>query len=364
MNDFVTSMITTVSIAIILPVVFNVFYFLKRKEEKKSAADNVNSFRTRAPKVIKIFFLAFAIIFFAVGIIGAIIAAVDGAGTEIIAILIVICTIIAIVGLIGYLDATLDYIIIGDDEVTIMRFFKKSKKVRLSEIRYYTYIESIYGGVVAYDKNGKVIFREGGLSLNLDKLVQTLDANYISRVPKFPPEELKVNPVYKRYAKKHSLIIYGCTLCAVGAVFLGMFALVFLLNKEQEFENHVVKGTISEYKFSKDFCTFKLKEDENTYCISNLYYDELNYRFESNIKEGEAVELIVGYTDDDGRRYVTQFEMNGKIYLYKADAEKAVTDNHKVGLTLSWVFLGISCASFAVSLPCLVFGARIKVEND
>lgn len=363
MSDFLSSVITAATISVVLPVVFNLFYFLKAREEKKQKIKQGDAFRTRAPTAIKAFFLGFAIVMFAAMVAADISCIVDGDPLSTIVIVTGCFTLIASIGMLGFFVAALNYEIVDGDKIIVVRFFTKRREIEISSIARYQNREGYMGGLTAFDENGIPLFSSEGMNLNLDRLVQMLDSHSVPRAGNgYPTKEIKETPIYKRYNKKHNLKFVSWVCFGLGFVILFLSALIFPTSLHNpEFENYEISGVIEDYEIKEKYVTFKLEGDESTYCINNIIYDELKNSFEKDIKIGESISLFIGYTDDRGRRNVSQFEMNGIIYLDKDSAQRAESENYHLGYVTCWIFFGIDVALFVAWGLCLICANKIKV---
>ncbi len=168
--DFLTSILITVAVSVVLPVVFNLFYFLKRREEKKRKENTEGEFRTRAPKFIKGFFLGFAILCF-LGMIGVDIALiVTGESLKILIIITVCFTLFGSIGMLGFLLTAINCEIVNGDTITVIRLFKKPKEVEISSIDSYRLMQGIAGGLTAFDENGiEVPFKQVDVHIKKDE---------------------------------------------------------------------------------------------------------------------------------------------------------------------------------------------------
>lgn len=363
--DFLTSIIITVAVSVILPVVFNLFYFLKRREEKKLKENTEGALRTRMPKFIKGFFLGFAILCF-LGMIGVDIALIVGHESLTVLIVVTVCfTLFGSIGMFGFLLTAINCEIVDGDTITVIRLFKKRKEVDIGSIDSYRLMQGIAGGLTAFDENGIPIFSSEGLSINLDALAHRLDERGVRKVGvPYPTKAMQKTPIYKRYAKKKNFKIFAWTAFGCGLMFLLLPAIIFPNLHNYQFENYEVNGVISEFEGKEQFITFKLEGDENTYCINNIIYDELRTSFVRKAEVGVEVSLLVGYTDDRGRRAVSQVSISGEIFLDKDDAQRAETENYEFGRIMGWVFVGIGGALLAIFPPLLICAKKVDVYQD
>ncbi len=170
--------ITPILIAIILPLVFSFFFRAKSKEEKK--IENQDTIRTKPPKALSIFFLVFAVIFFALAIIGSI------SSLENITSLILCATIFSafsLLSIFGFLWVRFNYVILDSDGVHVFHLFKKNSFYRYNEIGYFldTSHLGMAGEIIGYDKNKKKIFAIEAVHVGANFVVQRLIDRGIER---------------------------------------------------------------------------------------------------------------------------------------------------------------------------------------
>ena len=365
MPGFITSIVTTVAIAIIIPIVFNVFYFFKLREEKKHKYDKEAIVRTYAPKVYRLFFLVVAIILFVATVAGAIILIVNREGLYVILVVVIVGSLFTLLGLFGYLITALNYEIIDNDKIIVVRCFTKRRIVDIGSISCYKFNPGFLGGLVAFDKNGISLFESSGYNVNIEKIVQKLDENFIPKArDNYPSNALKDTPVYKRYSKKHNLKIFAWLFLGFGLATFAIAALMFPQLHYTEFENYAVNGVISEYELKDNSATIHLADDENIYRINNIVYNKLDSSFAYTIKVGKSVEILVGYTDDSERRIVSQIAIDGTVYLDKTESEKAEYENYNELIVFGYVIIGIGSALLIAWLPCLICSTKIKVYEE
>lgn len=365
MGDFVAEIVTMVAIAVILPLVFQLFYFLKSREEKKCGVDKLN--RTRAPKALLGFFLGFAIIFIIVMVVAAAFMIKDKESVSAIIAVVFVFALCSAIGFFGFIWSRFRYEIIEDDGITVVRFNKR-RKVYFSGIKYYKFTDGIAGGLIAYDKYGVVIFSAEAINVGSHKLVSAMRNNFVTEVFNgFPPAEMKKSEEYKTGQKQRSIVILAWTAFGLGVFILAVWGLIFPNTGLSEFENLEVSGIVESYEFKKDTLTVRLVDDDGVYWVNNIVYDEMKPSVNKAIKESVEINLLIAYKDDRERFNISQIEIGGEIYLSAADAEKSVKDNYDGTVTLCRVLFGISVAMLAAWAGLMIykkFKFDVKEKED
>ncbi|MDE7083441.1 MAG: hypothetical protein K2O89_07055 [Clostridia bacterium] len=360
MGDFVAEIVTLVAIAVILPLVFQLFYFLKSREEKKSGIDKLN--RTRAPKALLWFFLGFALLGITVMIVAAAFMIRDREPVSAIIAIIIGFSLFSALGFFGFIWSRFRYEIIEDDGITLVRFNKRWK-VYFSEIEYYKFTDGMAGGLIAYDKNGVVIFSAEAINIGSHKLVSAMQNNFVTEVFNgFPPAEMKKSKEYKTGQNKSGIIILSWTMFGLGVFILAVWGLIFSNASLHEFENYEVSGIVESYEFKEDTLTVKLVDDDGVYWVNNIVYDEMNKSVKKAIKENVGIDLLIGYKDDRERFNISQIKIDGEIYLNATDAEKSEKDNYDGTVTLCWVIFGISVAMLVTWAGLLIY-KKVKFDG-
>lgn len=365
MGNLAANIATPIAIAVILPLVFNLFWFLKRREEKKQGVDNLN--RTRAPKFVLAFFLGFAILCIVVMIVAVVLMAIDPAPVFVFVIIVVVCVLFASLGFLGFTLSRFKYEIIEDDGITLVRFNKK-KKFFYSQIVFYKYVEGMMGTCVAYDEYGRILFHVEALSIGSKNLADAMSGHGATPVLyNFPTPEMKRTKEFKYWQKKNNAVVFAWVSLFIGILSLAMWGMVFGINHEpRKFENYEVNGIVESYeiKYGKDSTTLtvRLTDDENVYWVSNIVDDEVDWSIKNVIKEGTEIKLLIAFKDDEDRRQISQIEIDNVIYLDAKDAEQAEIDNYNFGKTLMWVFFGVSVALLVTWAGLLIY-KKVKFDG-
>ena len=97
---FWETMLTSLIIAVALPIVFSVFWFFKVREEKKARSGE--SIRTRPPKLLSAFFLGFALLVLCGGIAGIIYCCITDSDNTTASKVIIISIFVAVFSAIGF----------------------------------------------------------------------------------------------------------------------------------------------------------------------------------------------------------------------------------------------------------------------
>ena len=158
---FWETMLTSLIIAVALPIVFSVFWFFKVREEKKARSGE--SIRTRPPKLLSAFFLGFALLVLCGGIAGIIYFCITDSDNTTASKVIIISIFVAVfsaMGFFGYVLVRFNYVIADAEGVLAYRLFRKKRYYRYEEIGCFqdTIEMGMMGGLIGYDKDDKKIF--------------------------------------------------------------------------------------------------------------------------------------------------------------------------------------------------------------
>ena len=365
MGNIVASIATPVAIAVILPLVFNLFWFLKSREEKKQGIDKLN--RTRAPKFVLAFFLGFAIACIVLMIVVVVLMAMDPVPVWVFVLAVIVCILFAALGFFGYTWSRFKYEIIEDDGITLVRFNKK-KKFYYSQIVFYKYTEGMMGTFVTYDEYGRILFNVEALSIGSKNLADTMQQHGATPVTyNFPSPEMRRTKEFKYWQKKNNANVFAWVSFFMGLLFLGTWGLVFGLNHEpRTFENYEVNGIVESYeiKNGKDSMTLtiNLAGDESVYWVSNITDDKVNWSVGKALEGNPEIKLLIAFQDDRDRLQISQIEIDGEIYLDAAKAEQEEIDNYNFGKTLMYVFLGCGVALIVAWAGLLVY-KKVKFDG-
>lgn len=360
------NIILVVAIAVVVPLVFQLFYFLRRREEKKCAAELQN--RTRMPKAISWFFLGAALLFFAVMVIGGVCCIVEKEPLSTLAILVVGFGIIVGLCLFGFFYMRFRYEIYDAEKITVVRLFKR-KDVYFKDISYYSYSKGIAGGLIAYDINGIPLFSSEGMNSGIDKFVYEFSVHGIMCVDKtFFTYNFNSNKKYCTYKRKTFLKIGAWVCFGFGIFGLLLFSLLFTGASYRQYENYEVRGIIEDCDYGKTTITIRLGDDDNVYYVNNIVFEKVSAYFNYDVKMGEEIVLDIAYADKQGRLNISQIEFGGKIYLNKAVAEEAERENYFGLRNFSYVVLAVSILLLIAWVTCLIvlkvkFGRRKENEE-
>lgn len=360
------SIITTIAICIAIPLVFQIFYFLRAREEKKYKYEKV--VRTRMPKAIQWFFGGFFILAFGFNIVGSIFIIKDNAPISTLLILWGVGIIFIFLGALGYCLTRFNYEILYEDKIIVVRCFKKKREVSFNEICYYSYVPGFIGGLIGYDKSGIPVVKSDGGNIGIEELAEKFrqkNITLISNIKSFPdslPTEQREK--YEIFKKKSNLKISGWIFFGFGLMCLLLFAMLLSGAHFEEFQNYSVTGTVESYDFDKknSTITIKLTGDDNTYFVNNIVYDEVDGELEKQLKENSEITLYIGYTNKWGRPQISQIELNGETYLDMDKAEAAEWGNYKGLRIMAFVILGIAVVLLILWLSFLIV-SKIKFVN-
>lgn len=266
----------------------------------------------------------------------------------------------------AYINDRFQYIVIEEKGVNSVCIYRKDKFIPYEKIKHYRLVV-LFGlpGIILLSPIGVTLFSSGfGCDNNLYKLTQKLNEHNVFPVPPgvmFPTREMRKSAEFKRATKssRQKASIVAFTIC--GAAIMMMFGLTFGLNfPPEKFINYEVSGVVESYKFTHERYgsinfNFTLEDDEHAYWVYSVVYDEVDENLESDLYRGDTVNLLIAYDSDDNKRIVSQIELNGRVYLYAADAEAAETSNYQFGVKMSYVFLGLGCATFLGEIIYIIY---------
>lgn len=351
------AIITTVAIDTAIPAVFLLIYMLRLRAEKKRAPGVEN--RINAPKLVLGFFTVVSIFFYVISIIAAVSMIITGEPFSSVVIALSIFALLTVLGLLGLLYARFRYTVYDNEKVTNYLLFSKPRTFYYKDIAYYNFS----GDFKAYDKNGVKLFSLELIHVGFDCLISRMRENGVKNIsPDYFVKNMKDNKIFANY-RKHTLAkVAAWAMFAFGLLMLALFGLMFGNADYEKFDNYIVRNTVIGFDTQNSYFSVKLDNDDNEYHINNIIYKALDKSIFTDIKEGDDITLYVGYTDSRGRRVVSQLEIDGKIYLYAADAEKAEKDNYNKLIITSYVFLGLSAALIATWLALtIVYRTKFKL---
>ena len=171
------TLIIALLIEIVLPVLFAIFGFFKRRGEKKIKGQEV--VRTRPPRILSGFFLGFALLVLLVGTAGIIYCCITDAENTTLSAVITISSIVAFfsaVGFFGYAYVRFNYVVASNEGIVAYRLFRKTRYYRYDEIAYFkdTTHMGLAGGLIGYDKNNKKIFAIEAIHIGASAVVKRL----------------------------------------------------------------------------------------------------------------------------------------------------------------------------------------------
>lgn len=175
--EFWESILTSLLIALVLPIVFAVFWFFKTRGEKNLPKDG--TIRTRPPKTLSGFFLGFALLVLCGGIVGIVYCCItDSENTTAFTVIIVsVCiAVFSAIGFIGYALVRFNYVVADSEGILACRLFRKKRYYRYEEISSFqdTSYAGMMGGLIGYDKDGKKIFAVEAVHIGASAVAQRL----------------------------------------------------------------------------------------------------------------------------------------------------------------------------------------------
>ena len=171
------TLLTSLLIAVILPIVFSFFWFFKVRGEKKISSQEV--IRTRPPKTVSGFFLGFALIVLFGGIAAIVYCCITDSENTTASAVIVISVCIAVfsaIGFFGYAYVRFNYVVSDTEGILVYRLFRKKRYYRYEEIGCFqdTTDLGMIGGLIGYNKNDSKIFAIEAVHIGASAVAQRL----------------------------------------------------------------------------------------------------------------------------------------------------------------------------------------------
>ena len=325
-----------IAITIILPIVYGLFYNLKEKEEKKIIYGA--EFTVKSSKVITLYFFIWMVICL-LGMIGTVIFVItteEPNKNQMFWIMEILLLIFFLLGALGFFVCKYNYLVIKENGIYVKKMFKKDKLIKYSDITYISNNSFGFGQLSVYDSNGIPLFEIDHYHLGIEQLDNKLrNKGYMILPNPYPSEDMKNNKKFQCYKKLSS--------AKVGF---------------KSYENYEVVGVVDTYSVSEETLKIHLENDDKTYYINNIVYDELNEDIFDVLTENTYIKLHVSYKDEYERYNISQIEINKIIYLNMESAELAEYSNYKYSLIVSYVFIG-----FGVILVILGVFCSLKIKK-
>ena len=174
---FTETLVTTLGIAVVVPLAFAVFWLCKKRGEKRMK--NAERIVTRPPVILSGFFLGFALLVFVGGVAGLIYCCVTDRENTTVAAVIVLSVCIALfsaIGFFGYLFVRFNYVAADGEGITAYRLFRKTKFYRYEEIAYFhdQTALGIAGGLTGYGKGNKKLFAVEAVHIGTSAVLEKL----------------------------------------------------------------------------------------------------------------------------------------------------------------------------------------------
>lgn len=342
-------------IVLIVPIaiflVFSLFSSLRKKEEKKLNSDT--QIVLRYTKAFKILFIIFMAICLALMIAVIIFQILDPTSIKTVLFIEFCIVSFMLLGLVGFIDAKYNYVIVRDNIIEVHKPLIKPREISIEDIGYYEMVESYYGGLHCYDKNGVKLLEISPFHTNIDQLFNIIIKLQVPVLTKPLPDAIKKSVEFKKYKKKNlykGLSILLIVIAYFGFIFFGAFSSFNSLGK---FENYEVNGIVERYENEDKELRIYLKEDSNTYYVNSIVYPALDKTIFDELEKGINIKLLIARENEKKGLEISQIEINNKIYLTKEDSKKKEYDNYNSFNIASYVGLGIGIVS--------VIGASILI---
>ena len=348
-----------IAITIILPIVYGLFYNLKEKEEKKIIYGA--EFTVKSSKVITLFFFIWMVICL-LGMIGTVIFVItteEPNKNQMFWIMEILLLIFFLLGALGFFVCKYNYLVIKENGIYVKKMFKKDKLIKYSDITYISNNSFGFGQLSVYDSNGIPLFEIDHYHLGIEQLDNKLrNKGYMILPNPYPSEDMKNNKKFQWYKKLSSAKVGFWCFLLFGIASLLLGTLIVSQIGFKSYENYEVVGVVDTYSVSEETLKIHLENDDKTYYINNIVYDELNEDIFDVLTENTYIKLHVSYKDEYERYNISQIEINKIIYLNMESAELAEYSNYKYSLIVSYVFIG-----FGVILVILGVFCSLKIKK-
>ena len=347
--------------SVVLPSMVSLYYWCKRREEKKyfEKMQEGDFVRTRPVRGMLAFFLGIAILFFAITVVCLVVFSLD---ENVNAKMYFICLTVGLfftgLGLFGYLSAKFSYVVANEEGVTVHGLFRKPKTYRYEEIAYYN---KAIGGMIAYDECRVPLFTVNH-QVGFERVAEFLEVHKSLHPSQNSMTIQQRSNEFRTYQKRknNNFIRWFCFGFGIFCVF--MFGLLY--EPFHTFENTQTVGVLesAEKENSGDGVIIKLKDDERVFYVNSLMEGIFDWDFLSDVKVGEKVTLYIGYKY--GEKYnLSQVEYNGKVYLETETAEQVTAKNDWEMRTMAWVLLGLGGGLIVVFVGFTIWFA-VTNKND
>ena len=357
------NVLTGIAISIVLPIVYSLFFAFKEKEEKKVSYGS--EFIVKTTKGILIFFLVWMIICILgmIGIVILLIAIEEPNETQMFWMAEAIIGAFFLLGALGFSLCKYNYLIVKKDGIIVYKMFKKAKTIRYSDITYINDYSYGFGEVSGFDSDGIPLFAVDHYHIGAEKLASLLRSKGYTVLPTpYPSEEMMSNNRYLKYKKKSSLKVSFWCFLIFGILTIWQGFLVNFLSNFEPYENFEVSGTIESYTIKDKLFYIELENNEKTYYVNNIVYDDIDDKLFDVIEQGKHITLNIAYVDEYGKYKISQIEIDDTIYLDMSIAEKSEYSNYRSGIICSNVFAGIGV--ILLSLSVVKFIKLKKIDYD
>ena len=251
--------------------------------------------------------------------------------------------------------------VVKEEGIYLRKIFKKDRLIRYSDITYINSHSYGFGQVACYDSNGVPLFEIDHYYVGIEQLDSTLrNKGYVLLPTPYPCEDMKNNSRFQHYKKMSSTKVGFWCFLLLGIVFLLLGILIHSISGFTNYENYEVFGVVEKYKIGEETLELHLKDDEKTYYINGIVYDELNEDVYIVLNEDTNVKLYIGYQDKFDRHNISQMEIDGCVYLHMDAAESAEYSNYRGCLICGHVFMGIGFILLFLGLAYFVKLEKLK----
>ena len=338
------SFLIAIIVLIVLPIVFGFFY---RKKDKEEAKLNTNGkYIVRVTSSIRYFFLGWMILCLLGSLIIPIMCIVDKANATVYIVLIASGVILFffLLGFLGYAISKWNYLIVEENRIIKVKGFKK-EIIEINRIKYISSFDVGFGSLIAYDENYVPLFEIDGSFVGITNLKDDLSSMNLKSITRNDIDT--TNPEYKKYKKQNNIKIWKYVLIGFGLASLALYGLIKPQIRVEDFNDYSKTVVVENFTKKEELLLFHFEGDDKEYKVSNIVYKKLNQSIYDVLKNGIEMN-IVSYNSESA--YISQIEINGKIYLNKDEAKELEINNYNSSFVFTNVLLVASISMITIGM--------------
>lgn len=338
------SLLIAIIVPIVLPIVFGFFY---RKKDKEEAKLNTNGkYIVRVTSSIRHFFLGWMILCLLGSLIIPIMCIVDKANTTVYIVLIASGVILFffLLGFLGYAISKWNYLIVEENRIIKVKGFKKDI-IEINRIKYISSFDVGFGSLIAYDENYVPLFEIDGSFVGITNLKADLSSMNLKSITRNDIDA--TNPEYKKYKKQNNIKIWKYVLIGFALAGLALYGLIKPQIRVEDFNDYSKSVVVENFTKKEELLLFHFEGDDKEYIVSNIVYKKLNQSIYDVLKNGTEMNIVL-YNNESA--YISQIEINGKIYLNKDEAKELEINNYNSSIVFTNVLLVASISMITIGM--------------